>query len=64
MKSGFAQGNTADEANRLFLKGQSATDDEIMAFLQTQEQLRNAKQTDEMLNFNKIYDEADNKFLG
>ena len=64
MKSGFAQGNTADEANRLFLKGQSATDDEIMAFLQTQEQLKNAKQTDEMLNFNKIYDSADNKFLG
>tara|TARA_R100001440_G_scaffold26542_4_gene43409 strand:+ start:8898 stop:15071 length:6174 start_codon:yes stop_codon:yes gene_type:complete len=64
MKSGFAQGNTADEANRLFLKGQSATDEEIMAFLETQDQLMSAKQTDEMLNFNKIYDAADNKFLG
>ena len=64
MKSGFVQGNTADEANRLFLRGGSATDDEIRAFLRTQESLMGAKQTDEMLNFNKIYDAADNKFTG
>ncbi len=64
MKSGLTQGNTADEANRLFLRGQSATDEEIMAFLETQERLMSAKQTDEMINFNKIYDAADNKFEG
>lgn len=63
-KQGLVQGNTTDEASLLMLKGSDATSEDITAFLESQEELRALGTTDEMMNFNKIYDEADNKFLG
>ena len=63
-KQGLIQGNTADEAGALMLSGSDATDEQIEAFLQSQESLQNQGTTDEMMNFNRIYDQADNKFTG
>lgn len=63
-KQGLMQGNTADEAASLMLSGSDATDEQIEAFLQSQESLQNQGTTDEMMNFNRIYDQADNKFAG
>jgi len=64
MKSGAIQGNTSDEAASLMFSGDDATDEQIQAFLESQESLQSQGQTDEMLNFNKIYDKADNKIVG
>lgn len=63
-KQGLMQGNTADEAAALMISGSDATDEQVEAFLQSQEALQNQGTTDEMMNFNRIYDQADNKFAG
>jgi len=63
-KQGLIQGNSADEAAALMLSGGDATSEQIQAFLETQENLQSQGATDEMVNFNKIYDAADNKFTG
>jgi len=63
-KQGLMQGNTADEAASLMISGSDATDEQVEAFLQSQEALQNQGTTDEMMNFNRIYDQADNKFAG
>ena len=63
-KQGLIQGNTSDEAAALMFSGSDATDEQIEAFLQSQESLQNQGTTDEMMNFNRIYDQADNKFTG
>ena len=46
------------------MSGGDATSEQIQAFLETQENLQSQGATDEMVNFNKIYDAADNKFTG
>lgn len=63
-KQGLMQGNTADEAASLMLSGSDATDEQVLAFLQSQKALESQGTTDEMMNFNKIYDAADNKVAG
>ena len=55
-KQGLMQGNTADEAASLMLSGSDATDEQVLAFLQSQKALESQGTTDEMMNFNKIYD--------
>ena len=63
-KSGFVQGNTADEGIELLYDGANATSEDIQDFLDAQARLSANGQTDEMANFNNIYDNADNKFAG
>ena len=63
-KSGFIQGNTADEGLELLYDGANATSEDIQDFLASQARLRANGQTDEMANFNNIYDNSSNKVSG
>ncbi len=63
-KQGFVQGNTTDEAIDLMFQGADATDTEILDFLEAQDRLAALGQTDEMANFNNIYDNSENKVTG
>ena len=63
-KAGFIQGNTADESLELLYDGSDATSEDIQDFLAAQRRLAANGQTDEMANFNNIYDNADNKAIG
>ena len=63
-KSGFIQGNTADEGLELLYDGADATSEDIQDFLAAQAALNANGQTDEMANFNNIYDNSENKAIG
>ena len=63
-KAGFIQGNTADEGLELLYDGDSATSEDIQDFLDSQKRLAANGQTDEMANFNNIYDNSTNKVAG
>ena len=53
--AGFAQGATLDESLELFAKGQNVTDQDIEDFIQAQESLQARGESDEMKDFNRIY---------
>ena len=52
---GQAQGGSLDESLELFVKGKDVTDEDIQDFIIAQEKMANAGQSDEMRDFNKIY---------
>ena len=52
---GQAQGGSIDESLELFVKGKDVTDEDIQDFIIAQEKMANAGQSDEMRDFNKIY---------
>jgi len=52
---GQAQGGSIDESLELFAKGKDVTDEDIQDFIIAQEKMANAGQSDEMRDFNKIY---------
>ncbi len=52
---GQAQGGSLDESLELFTKGKDVTDEDIQDFIIAQEKMANAGQSDEMRDFNKIY---------
>ena len=52
---GQAQGGSIDESLELFVKGKDVTDEDIQDFIIAQDKMANAGQSDEMRDFNKIY---------
>ncbi len=53
--AGLAQGSTLDESLELFAKGQNVTDQDIQEFIQAQQSLQGMGESDEMKDFNRIY---------
>jgi len=53
-KQGFVQGNTSDEGWELMLKGADSSPEDILEFMQAQEEIRQLGETDEMKKFNQI----------
>ena len=53
--AGIAQGATLDESLELFAKGQNVTDQDIQEFIQAQQSLQSRGESDEMKDFNRIY---------
>ena len=53
--AGIAQGATLDESLELFAKGQNVTDQDIEEFIQAQKSLQLRGESDEMKDFNRIY---------
>jgi hypothetical protein len=53
--AGIAQGATLDESLELFAKGQNVTDQDIEEFIQAQQSLQSRGESDEMKDFNRIY---------
>ena len=53
--AGMAQGATLDESLELFAKGQNVTDQDIQEFIQAQQSLQLRGESDEMKDFNRIY---------
>ena len=56
--AGRAQGATLDESLELFFKGNNVTDQDIQEFIEAQQSLQNIGESDEMKEFNRIYEEA------
>jgi hypothetical protein len=54
---GQAQGGSLDESLELFAKGKDVTDEDIQDFIIAQEEMNAVGQSDEMRDFNKIYQE-------
>ena len=52
---GQAQGGSVDESLELFAKGKDVTDQDIQDFIIAQEEMNAVGQSDEMRDFNKIY---------
>ena len=63
-KKGFVQGNTADEGWELMYKGGDSSPEDILEFLQAQEGIAALGESDEMKEFNKVYEEAGGGTLG
>ena len=63
-KQGFVQGNTSDEGWELMYKGADANPEDIMEFLQAQEEIAALGESDEMQEFNRVYEDAGGGALG
>ena len=61
---GQVQGGSLDEALALFSGGQDVSDEQIQEFIQAQEALANVPPSDEMKDFQKIYEENGGGVLG
>ena len=62
--AGQAQGGSIDESLELWAKGDNATDEDIEAFLAAQERMQSKGESDEMRDFNKIYQAEDGGWWG
>jgi len=63
-KQGFVQGNTSDEGWELMYKGADSNPEDIMEFLQAQEEIAALGESDEMQEFNRVYEDAGGGALG
>tara|TARA_R110002020_G_scaffold162576_2_gene348310 strand:- start:2825 stop:9385 length:6561 start_codon:yes stop_codon:yes gene_type:complete len=54
-QQGQAQGSTLDESLELFTKGNNVTEQDIQDFIVAQQSLQNLGESDEMREFNRIY---------
>jgi len=54
-EQGQAQGSTLDESLELFTKGNNVTEEDIQDFIEAQQSLQGLGESDEMKEFNRIY---------
>ena len=62
--AGQAQGASVDESLELMTKGKDVTDEDIQDFLEAQERMASQGESDEMKEFNKIYEANGSGWLG
>ena len=62
--AGQAQGGSVDEALELFAKGSDVSDDDIQEFIAAQKRMQSMGESDEMRDFQKIYQENGGGWLG
>jgi hypothetical protein len=62
--SGYRQGEVAETANDLLLKGYKATPEQIQKFIDANKDAQQLKPSDEFQNYNKIYEEEGKGFWG
>ena len=62
--AGQAQGASVDESLELMTKGKDVTDEDIQDFLAAQERMASQGESEEMKEFNKIYEANGKGFLG
>ena len=62
--AGQAQGGSVDESLELMTKGKDVTDEDIQDFLAAQERMASQGESEEMKEFNKIYEANGKGFLG
>ena len=61
---GQAQGGTVDESLELMMKGGSASEEDVMDFIQAYQRMQQSGPSDEMNSFNKIYQDNGGGVLG
>ena len=61
---GQAQGGTLDESLELFAKGKDVTDEDIQDFIIAQQEMQEVGQSDEMREFNSIYQKEGGSWWG
>ena len=62
--AGQAQGGSVDESLELFAKGADASDEDIQDFIAAQKRMQDAGESDEMRDFQKIYQKDGGGVLG
>ena len=62
--AGQAQGGSVDESLELFAKGSDVSDEDIQDFIAAQERMQDAGESDEMRDFQKIYQKDGGGVLG
>ena len=62
--AGQAQGGSVDEALELFAKGSDVSDDDIQEFIAAQKRMQSMGESDEMRDFQEIYQENGGGWLG
>jgi len=62
--SGYRQGDVAQAANDLLLKGHKATPEQLQKFIDANKNAQQMKPSDEMNEYNKIYEEEGKGFWG
>ena len=63
-KQGWAAGRSVDEALEVYKKGRNLSDQDLQAFLDANERMREAGVSDEMLEYNKIAEEEGGGIFG
>ncbi|MAO23182.1 MAG: hypothetical protein CMJ25_20710 [Phycisphaerae bacterium] len=63
-KQGVGQGATLDDALNLYTRGASISEDDLKEYMRVVENMDNVGMTDEMRDFNKIYEESGGGVLG
>jgi hypothetical protein len=61
---GYRQGTAAQEADKLLLKGTKATPEQIQKFIDAQKNAQRLGESDEMRNYQKIYEDEGKGFWG
>ena len=64
IRRGVAQGQSLNEALRLQRKGSNATAEDVEEYIQAVNKMESIPVTDEMRNFQRIYEENDKSWLG
>ena len=62
--SGYRQGDVAQAANKLLLKGHKSTPEQLQKFIDANKNAQQMKPSDEMNEYNKIYEEEGKGFWG
>lgn len=63
-KQGVGQGATLDDALNLYTRGASISEEDLKEYMRVVEEMDNIGMTDEMRDFNKIYEESGGGVLG
>ena len=64
VSSGYRQGDVAQTANDLLLKGHKSTPEQLQKFIDANKSAQQLKPSDEMNDYNKIYEEEGKGFWG
>ena len=62
--TGYYQGQVAEDASDILLRGANATDEDIYSFIEANKQAQKLGPSDEMMEYQKTYEENGKGFMG